>query len=99
MAYKDDFMALGSYVGGKHPLKVWHYVTQDTPAGVDTAGYFNAKSAELAVGDLIWVYQATNENDLTAGIADVSLHIVLSNTGTVVDVSDDLLTATVGDTD
>jgi hypothetical protein len=99
MAYKDAYMALGSYVGGKHPLKVWHYVTQDTPGSVDSTGYFNAKAAELAVGDLIWVYQATNEDDLSLGIADVSLHIVLSNTGTVVDVSDDLLVATVADTD
>lgn len=99
MAYKDAYMALGSYVGGKFPLKVWHYVTEDTPATVDTTGYFNAKVDELAVGDLVWVYQATNEADLTAGIADVSLHIVLSNDGTTVDVSDDLLGATVTDTD
>ncbi|HEX9836343.1 MAG TPA: hypothetical protein VGB90_05770 [Alphaproteobacteria bacterium] len=99
MAYKDAYMALGSYVGGKHPLKVWHYVTEDTPATVDTAGYFNAKVAELAVGDLVWVYQATDEDNLAAGIADVSLHVVLSNDGTAVDISDDLLGATVADTD
>ena len=98
MAYNDAFMALGSYVGGKHPLKVWHYVTEDPPASVDTTGYFNAKVAELAVGDLIWVYQAADEDDLTAGITDVSLHIVLSNDGSAVDVSDDLLGASVADT-
>ncbi len=99
MAYKDAYMALGSYVGGKHPLKVWHYVTEDAPATVDTTGYFNAKVDELAVGDLVWVYQAADEDDLTAGISDVSLHIVLSNDGSAVDVSDDLLAATVADTD
>ena len=44
--FKDAYLALGSYVGGKHPLKVWHYVTED--ASVDSSGYFNAKAAELA---------------------------------------------------
>jgi hypothetical protein len=95
MAYKDAYMTLANYIGGKHPLKEWMYVTQDTPGSVDSSGYFNGKVNELGVGDRVWVYQATDEDDLATGIVDVSLHVVLTNDGTTVDVSDDILGATV----
>ena len=77
---------------------------------VDGSGYINAgtdadhKQAveSLRVGDRIWVYQVSAisdtrslEADIEAGLVDVSLHAVLVNTGTIVDLSDDLLGATV----
>lgn len=95
MAYKDAYMTLADYIGGKHPIKEWMYVTEDTPATVDTSGYFDAKVDEIDVGDRVWVYQATDEDDLSNGIVDVSLHVVLTNDGTTVNVSDDILGATV----
>lgn len=90
--------------------RIWHYVTADTPGAVETSGYFNATTNDdhayavesLRVGDLVLVYQVaaitdtqTLEADAAGGIVDMSLHAVLTNTGTVVNLSGDLLEATV----
>lgn len=86
----------------------WEYVSADTPATVDGSGYIDNSTADgetaigmLAIGDLVWVYQVASiddsrpiSDDKKAGITDISLHLVLDNTGSIIDLSDDLLTAT-----
>lgn len=85
-------------------LGIWIYVSADTPATVDGSNYITDQDFidVLQVGDLVLAYQAGSIDDtrsiiadLAAGVTDLSLHLVLENTGTVVDLSDDLLGATV----
>ena len=94
-------------------IRDWEYVTLDTALTVDTSGYITAGSSDgdaaigmLQVGDRIWSNQVTSidddqtiEEDMESGIVDVSLHIVLENTGLLVNLSNDLLGVTVADTD
>jgi hypothetical protein len=47
---------------------------------VNTSGYFDSAASLLKVGDLMYVYDTATPT--------ASLVVVLSNTGTVVDVSD-----------
>jgi len=56
--------------------------TTDAKTDVDGAGYFNAVSDDVTVGDVIYSYASTG------GTATATLHIVLSNASGVVDVSD-----------
>jgi hypothetical protein len=67
-------------IGGASGVNLWIYQTTDAIATVNTAGYFNNSANMLNVRDLI-IVQDTN----TPTTSFVS---VLSNTGTVVDVSD-----------
>jgi hypothetical protein len=67
-------------IGGASGVNLWIYQTADAIATVNTAGYFNNSANMLNVRDLI-IVQDTN----TPTTSFVS---VLSNTGTVVDVSD-----------
>ena len=60
--------------------QMWAYTSVDSIATVNTEGYFNAAADLLKIGDLMYIHDS---NTPTA-----SLVIVLSNTGTVVDVSD-----------
>jgi hypothetical protein len=67
-------------VGGDSNGSLWMYSTADTIATVNTSGYFNSAADMLSVRDLIIVRDtnAPTTNFVT----------VLSNTGSVVDVSD-----------
>ena len=79
------------------PVGYYHYLTEDAPATVDTAGYFNGASGQLNVGDVILVEQV----DAAAAPRSVTAlghHVVTSNAGGVVDVSDAAAIATT-DTD
>jgi hypothetical protein len=92
-------------------MKEWCYVTADTPAAVAVSGYLDGDDGDedqdmaismLSVGDRIWVYQVaaiddtqTVQADMAGGITDISLHAVLINNGSYVDLSEDLLGATV----
>lgn len=91
-------------------LKEFVYVSADTPATVAVSGYITkADSADseiafnmLEVGDLIWHYQVASitdtdsiQTDMEGGITDVSLHVVVTKSATLIDLSEDLLTATV----
>ena len=67
-------------IGGASGVCLWIYQTADAIATVNSAGYFNDSANMLNVRDLI-IVQDTN----TPTTSFVS---VLSNTGTVVDVSD-----------
>lgn len=67
-------------IGGDSNGSFWRYTTTDPIADVNTSGYFNDAANMLAVRDLVIVHDtnAPTTNFVT----------VLSNTGSVVDVSD-----------
>lgn len=76
MAYAASGLAR---IGGDSNGSLWMYSTADTIATVNTSGYFNSAAGMLAVRDLIIV---CDTNAPTTNFVNV-----LSNTGTVVDVS------------
>lgn len=93
---------------GVYP-RTWVYVSADAATTVDGSGYITAATGVdhatainmLAIGDMIWAYQVASisdarpiEDDMKAGITDLSLHLVLDNNGSIIDLSDDLLAAT-----
>jgi hypothetical protein len=77
MAYAASGLAR---IGGDSNGSLWMYTTTDAIATVNTAGYFNGAANMLAVRDLVIV---CDTNVPTTNFVNV-----LSNTGTVVDVSD-----------
>jgi len=77
MAYAASGLAR---IGGDSNGSLWMYTSADAIATVNSAGYFNGAANMLAVRDLIIV---CDTNTPTTNFVNV-----LSNTGTVVDVSD-----------
>ena len=77
MAYSASGL---SRLAGASNINLWAYTTTDTIATVNTEGYFNDAANMLAVRDVIIV---ADTNTPTTNFVTV-----LSNTGTVVDVSD-----------
>ena len=77
MAYSASGL---SRLAGSSNFNLWSYVTTDAIAAVNSAGYFNDAANMLAVRDVIIV---ADTNTPTTHFVTV-----LSNTGTVVDVSD-----------
>ncbi len=67
-------------IGGASNADLWFYTSADAIATVNTSGYFNDAANMLAVRDLIIV---CDTNTPTTNFVNV-----LSNTGSVVDVSD-----------
>ncbi len=67
-------------IGGASNGDLWFYTTTDAIAAVNTEGYFNDAANMLAVRDVIIV--ADTNTPTTSFVS------VLSNTGSVVDVSD-----------
>ena len=81
MAYSiTGLQPIGGQSKAGNAPQMWSYTSADALARVNTTGYFNDAADVLKVGDLLYVYDS---NTPTA-----SLVVVLSNTGTVVDVSD-----------
>lgn len=74
--------------------QVWTYQTADTAATVNTSGYFNAVASLLRAGDFIFAACGAN----SGGTLAPRIFVVLSNTGSVVDVSDGTA-VTISDTD
>lgn len=66
----------------------WSYWTLDAAATVDTAAYFNSASGLLSVGDIIDRVTWATAIGTGGTISTYGTHIVNSNTGGVVDVSD-----------
>jgi len=64
--------------GGGHNL--WFYDSTDAITAVRVSGYFNNAASMLNVGDAIFVL----DSDAPA----LSISLVLSNTGSVVDIAD-----------
>lgn len=95
MAYNPKHLTLMAHGAGQ---QWWSYRTTDTPAAVDTAGYFTGEAVGmLKVGDLIFVQQVDNA-DTPTSITAAGWHLVLSIDGTTVDVSNATAVA-VTDTD
>ena len=67
-------------IGGDSNGSLWMYTSADAIATVNSAGYFNSAANMLAVRDLMIV---CDTNTPTTHFVNV-----LSNTGSVVDVSD-----------
>ena len=76
MAYSASGL---SRLAGSSNMNLWSYVTTDAIGTINTAGYFNSAANMLAVRDVIIV---ADTNTPTTNFVTV-----LSNTGTVVDVS------------
>ena len=64
--------------GGGHSL--WFYDSTDAMTAVRVSGYFNDAASMLNVGDAIFV--------LDSDAPTLSVSLVLSNTGSVVDIAD-----------
>jgi hypothetical protein len=69
------------------------YTSTDAHTAIDAAGYFNDLSDTLSVGDMIMVHGATG------GTRTVTMHIVVSNSGGTVDISDGTTIGAVTDSD
>ena len=69
------------------------YTSTDAHTAIDASGYFDSLSDTLNVGDMIMVHGATG------GTRTVTMHIVVSNSGGVVDVSDGTVIGVVTDSD
>ena len=67
-------------IGGASGVNLWIYQTTDAVATVNSAGYFNDSANMLNVRDLIIV--------MDTNVPTTNFCTVLSNTGSVVDVSD-----------
>ena len=67
-------------IGGASGVNLWIYQTTDAIATVNTAGYFNDSANMVNVRDLIIVMDTNTPT--------TNFCTVLSNTGSVVDVSD-----------
>jgi len=67
-------------IGGASGVNLWIYQTADAIATVNSAGYFNSSANMLNVRDLIIVMDTNTPT--------THFCTVLSNTGSVVDVSD-----------
>ncbi len=85
MAYNPKHLVMMAHGSGQ---QWWSYRTGDAPAAVDGAGYFTgAAVAMLRVGDLIFVQQVDDPEQPSA-VSAAGWHLVVSNDGATVDVSD-----------
>jgi len=83
--------AIGTSKAGNAP-SLYSYRTTDAIADVNTSGYFNSIASVVKAGDFILCVTSTG----TTSVA--SMVYVLTNTGSVVDVSDGtVFAATNGD--
>jgi hypothetical protein len=80
MAYSSTGLNLVAGSKAGNAPQIWAYQSADAIATVNTSGYFDSVASLLKVGDLMYVYDTATPT--------ASLVIVLSNTGSVVDVSD-----------
>jgi hypothetical protein len=79
MAFSSTGLALVAGSKAGNAPQIWSYQSADAIADVNTEGYFNSVASLMKVGDLIYVYDTATPT--------ANLVVVLSNTGTVVDVS------------
>lgn len=62
--------------------QLFTYITTDAVTAIDALNYFNDVATDVSVGDVIISVTST------AGTLASSIHTVVSNTGSVVDISD-----------
>ena len=79
---KTGFQPIGGQAKAGNAPQWWSYTAPGTDAiaDINTTGYFNEVADVLKVGDVIHVWDSS--------VPTSTLVTVLSNTGTVVDVSD-----------
>ena len=82
----------GQAKAGQTP-QLFVYTSSDAHTAIDASGYFNDLSDTLSVGDMIMVHGATG------GTRTVTMHIVVSNASSVVDISDGTTIGAVSDSD
>ena len=93
MAYTEkNLQPIGGQAKAGTAPQMWSYTAPDADdiAEINNINYFNDAADVLKVGDLIYVWDSS--------VPTGTLVIVLSNTGTVVDVSDGT-TVAVGNAD
>jgi hypothetical protein len=86
------FNTIGGQPKAGNAPSIYTYASTDAQSVIRFTGYFNAVASILKVGDIIFCYSATG------GTPVMSTAYVVSNTGTVVDITDGV-TVTATDTD
>ncbi len=79
MAFKPQDLSVLAYANG---FTLWHYTTPDAHTAVRAAGYFNAASHMLRLGDMILA------NTGVGGAPVAGILLVNANAGGVVDTAD-----------
>lgn len=79
MSFQSKDLSVLAYANG---FTLWHYVTTDTGATVDSAGYFNDAAEMVRVGDMMLA------NVDTEGSPASGIYLVNANAGGTVDVAD-----------
>tara|TARA_B100000242_G_C43031580_1_gene480643 strand:+ start:336 stop:620 length:285 start_codon:yes stop_codon:yes gene_type:complete len=90
---RNDFNTIGGQARAGVTPAMYVYTTTDAHTVVDGSGYFNDLSDILNVGDMIIVHGSTG------GTRTVTMHVVVSNASSVVDVSNGTVIAVVTDDD
>jgi len=90
---RNDFNTIGGQARAGVTPAMYVYTTTEAHTAVDASGYFNDLSDILNVGDMIIVHGSTG------GTRTVTMHIVVSNSSGVVDVSDGTTIGAVSDSD
>jgi len=90
---RNDFNTIGGQARAGVTPAMYVYTTTEAHTAVDASGYFNDIADILNVGDMIIVHGSTG------GTRTVTMHIVVSNDGTTVDVSDGTTIGAVSDSD
>lgn len=78
MAFTAKDLSVLAYANG---FTLWHYLTNDLSADVDTTGYFNGVSELMRVGDMILL------NADRDGAPESGILVVNSNSAGVVDTA------------
>lgn len=98
---KQYFWCAADYGNGQ---KKFHYVSADAPTTIEVSGYFDDTELETLCkpGDLIMAFQVAAisddrsiQDDLAAGLVDISLHAVVQSDGSGLNVTPDLMSATI----
>ncbi len=77
---RDGWNPIGGQSKKGDAPQIFTYTSVDAIATVNTEGYFNAVSADVSVGDVIFVHDSNTPT--------MSIAMVKSNTGGVVDITD-----------
>ena len=90
---RNDFNTIGGQARAGVTPAMYVYTTTEAHTAVDASGYFNDLSDILNAGDMIIVHGATG------GTRTITMHVVVSNASSVVDISDGTVMAVVTDSD
>jgi hypothetical protein len=77
---RDGWNPIGGQSKKGTAPQMFAYTSADAIADVNTEGYFNSVSQDVAVGDIIFVHDSATPT--------MSIAVVLSNAAGIVDISD-----------